>query len=152
MGLTQRIANGYERTSYFAGLTTSGANETAKWIEASGISGTLLQNKFLTQYCSVAETWVPVGVLWIPTTGITTTAPTLILRKNGVSPATGGVATLAIQATSANEFFSAFTPWTFAAADAAAQQWSVLVGTTSAAGQISAALVYQVRMVTGIEE
>jgi hypothetical protein len=104
----------------------------------------------------VAETWVPVGVLWIPTTGITTTAPTLILRKNGVSPSNlasgGGIATLAIQATSANEFFSPFTSWTFAAADAAAQQWSVLVGTTSAAGQISAALVYQVRMVTGIEE
>ena len=96
---------------------------------------------------------MPVGVAYIITTGITVTDAKVTLRKNGVSAATGGVATLAIHASGADELFAPFTPWTFAAADAAGQAWSVLVTTTSTAGVVNPVyLVYAVRDVIGVAE
>ena len=152
MGFIDRGIRAYARVT-LGSLTTTGANETLRAIEPSGISGPLLQAKFLTERFPPAETWVPVGVTYIITTGITVTDAKVTLRKNGVSAATGGFATLPIAALGANEVFAAFTPWTFAAADAAGQAWSVLVSTTSTAGVVNPIyLVYAVRDVIGVAE
>jgi len=94
-----------------------------------------------------------VGIVYIITTGITVNAAVVTLRKNGVSAATGGTASLPVAASGADELFVPFTPWTFAAADAAADAWSVLVTTTSTAGVVNPLLlVYGVRDVIGVTE
>jgi hypothetical protein len=134
-------------------LTTSGANETAKDIAPSGISIPLLQAKILTGNYAPAEVWVPVGLWYIITTGITVTAAVVTLRKNGVSAASGGTATLPIAASGADWKFAAFSSYTFAAADAAADQWSVLVTTTSTAGVVNpVVLAYAIRAIPNVTE
>ena len=134
-------------------LTVSGANESAKDIAPSGISIPLLQAKMLSGLYTPAEVWVPVGLWYVITTGITVNAAVVTLRKNGVSAATGGTASLPIAASSADWKFAAFSSWTFAAADAAADQWSVLVTTTSTAGVINpCALAYAIRAVPNVTE
>jgi hypothetical protein len=134
-------------------LTTSGANETAKDIAPSGISIPLLQAKNLTGNYAPAEVWVPVGLWYIITTGITVNAAVVTLRKNGVSAATGGTASLPVAASGANWLFAVFSSYTFAAADAAADQWSVLVTTTSTAGVVNpVVLCYAIRAIPNVTE
>lgn len=134
-------------------LTTTGANETAKDIVPSGLSIPLLQAKMLTGNYGVAEVWVPVGLWYIITTGITVTDVVVTLRKNGVSPTSGGTATLPIAALGANWKFAVFSSWVFAAADAAADAWSVLVSTTSTAGVVNPVhLCYAIRTVGNVTD
>ena len=141
---------GYHRVN-LGSLDCTGGNETFKVITPSGIAMPLLQAKSLTAYYGPAETWVPVGVAYIITTGITVNAAVITLRKNGVSAATGGTASLPVHAINANETFAAFSNYTFAAADAAGDAWSVLVTTTSTAGVVNpVSLIYGIRVVGGI--
>jgi hypothetical protein len=134
-------------------LTTTGGNETAKDIAPSGISIPLLQAKMLTGNYAPAEVWVPVGLWYVITTGITVTAAVVTLRKNGVSAATGGTATLPIASSGVNWVFAAFSNYTFAAADAAADTWSALVTTTSTAGVVNPVyLCYAIRAVPNVTE
>jgi len=152
MGFVDRAIRGMQKTN-LGSLTTTGANETLKAKVPSGLSGPLLQAKLISERYSTAEVWVPLGISYIITTGITVTAAVVTLRKNGVSAATGGTATLAIQALGADEVFVPFTPWTFAAADAAGDQWSLLVTTTSTAGVVNPIhLYYGVKSVISITE
>ena len=153
MGFIDRGFRGFQRSGSLGTLTTTGGNETAKVKVPSGVSGPLLQAKFLTGRYGPAEVWVPVGLWYTITTGITVTDAKVTLRKNGVSAASGGVATLPIAALGADELFAAFSPWTFAAADAAGDQWSVLVTTTSTAGVVNPLyLAYALRDVINITE
>lgn len=141
------------RSGSLGSLTVSGANETQTVVVPSGISVPLLQAKILTGNQSAAEVWVPVGLWYTITTGITVTATVVTLRKNGVSPSSGGTATLAIAASSANEKFAPFSNWVFAAADAAADAWSVLVTTTSTAGVVNPVyLCYAIRCVANVTD
>jgi hypothetical protein len=134
-------------------LTVSGANESAKDIAPSGISIPLLQAKMLTGNYAPAEVWVPVGLWYIVGTGITVNAAVVTLRKNGVSAATGGTASLPVAASSADWKFAAFSNYTFAAADAAADQWSVLVTTTATAGATTHLLFcYAIRCIPNVTE
>lgn len=150
-GAQNQYIGAYRRTPQFAGLSTTAGNESILWKSPSGIDSTLRFNQGLSAGWPKAEVWRPVGVYWIVTTGTTVTVPKLTLRKNSVTAATGGVATLAIQAIDATqEFFSPFTDYTFAAADAAGDQWSVLVTTTSTAGVITVQLLYAVKLKVGI--
>jgi hypothetical protein len=135
-------------------FVTSGATQSKQARSPSAISGPLLQAKFLTERYSLAEIWVPVGIIIVVSVTVTVTIPALTLRKNLVSAATGGVATLpSLLAASIDEVFIPFTPWTFAAADAAADAWSVLVTTTSTAGTLNEiSLVYGIRVVAGVSD
>lgn len=134
-------------------LTVSGANESIKDIAPSGMSIPLLQAKMLTGNYAPAEVWVPVGLWYIITTGITVTATVVTLRKNGVSPSSGGTATLPIAASGADWKWAAFSTPVFAAADAAGDQWSVLVTTTSTAGVINPVVLgYAIRAVPNVTE
>ena len=140
-------------------ITTSGAAETLRAIAPSGILPSLIQPKTLTERYSVAEVWVPVGLIYVITTGITTTAPVLQLRKNGIAPngpspvATAGIATIPIAALGPNELFQPFTNYTFAAADAAGDAWSVIPTTSSAAGVINPVyIVFGGRVVPGVSD
>jgi hypothetical protein len=131
-------------------LTTTGANEMTRVVSPSALTIATLQRYKLTAVQGPAEIWWPLGIAWIVTTGITVTATVVQLLKNGVTPngpsttlTLNGIATLPIQATSAvSEFFAPFSDYTFAAAPAAGDAWSVKVITTSTAGAITARLVY----------
>jgi hypothetical protein len=135
-------------------LTTTGANESRKAKVPNAISVPLLQTNFLSALWPVNEVWRPVGISWVVTTGVTVTAAVVTLRKNGVSAATGGTATIPIQAADATQdFFAPFSAYTFAAADAAGDQWSVLVSTTSTAGVINPVVLwYACKRALGINE
>jgi hypothetical protein len=134
-------------------LTVTGGNETIKDVAPSGLAIPLLQNKSLTGNYAPAEVWVPVGLWYIITTGITVNATVLTLRKNGVSAATGGTATLPVHALGADYLFAPITSYTFAAADAAGDQWSLLVTTTSTAGVINPVILcYAIRAVPNVTE
>lgn len=152
MGFIDRgMTGGYQRAN-LGSLTTTGANESLRALPPTGLSGPLLQQKFLTERYSLAETWVPVGIVYVITTGITVTAAAVTLRKNGVNALTGGVASLPIQALGPNEVGAAFTPWTFAAADLPGDVWSIFVTTTSTAGVVTANLVYAIRDVINVAD
>ncbi len=141
------------KSNSLGSLTVSGANETATDISPSGITVALLQAKFLTGNYAPAEVYVPVGLWYIITTGITVNAAVVTLRKNGVSAATGGTASLPVAASGANWKFAVFSSWTFAAADAAADAWSVLVTTTATAGVVNpVVLAYAIRAVPNVTE
>lgn len=133
-------------------VTTSAGNESVQ-VQAptANTVGILTSNK-LTEWVSIGEVWRPIGLQMITTTTTTVTAPKVTLRKNGVSAATGGVAaTSAVQTAPHTEYIS-FTNYTFAAADAAGDKWSVLVTTTSTAGVQSYILHYALIDVAGISD
>jgi len=133
-------------------LTLSAGNETARAIVPSGITGALLQAKFLTENFSTNDlVWVVVGLTYIVTTTITGGPPVLTLRKNGVNVLTGGTVTIPAVASGPNEIFGALASWT-APADAPGDAWSLFVSTVGTAGVITAALVYAYRTVTGITD
>lgn len=138
-------------------LTLTGANESLRAIVPSGVSIPLLQANFLTENFAPNDlVWVPVGVSYVITTGITVTNAVVTIRKNGVgpiaTPATAGQATLPIAALGANELFAPFTNYAFAAAPAPGDAWSVLVTTTSTAGVVTLFLCYAYRTVAGITD
>jgi hypothetical protein len=128
---------GIHRSGSLGSLTTTAGNETLKVVTPSGVSVPLLEAKSLTNRYTANEVWFPVGIWYTCTTGVTVTNAKVTLRKNGVSAATGGVATVPIVTATTAELWSAFTAWTFAAAPAAGDVWSVLVTTTSTAGVIN---------------
>ena len=144
---------GLHRSGSMGTLTTTGGNETLKVITPSGISDALLQAKSISNRYSLNEVWIPVGVWYTVTTGITVTNAKVTLRKNGVSAATGGVATLPIVGATTAELFAPFTAWTFAAAPAAGDVWSILVTTTSTAGVVNPTyLAYAVGAYPGVTD
>lgn len=154
MGFIDRgMTGGYQQKS-LGSLTVTGANETIKVVSPAAISGALLQSKFISERYSLAEIWVPVGLIYTVTTTMTVTNTIVVLRKNGVSAATGGLITIPFVAADATteKPMIGFTPWTFAAADAAGDAWSVLVTQTSTAGVVSLVLVYGVRVVAGVSD
>jgi hypothetical protein len=160
MGWTNRYAVGL-KSVYLGALTTSGANESRQAAAPSALIAAFLQDAKaastgssipLTQYHQQAEVWRPVGVLLQTTTSTTVTIPALTLRKNGVSAATGGVATMGALRTAPFAEFIPFTAYTFAAADAAGDKWSVLVTTTSTAGAVEVHLFYATISVAGISD
>jgi hypothetical protein len=134
-------------------LTTTGANETVR-IPAPTVLVATLQSTKLSAGYALADVWRPIGITWQVTTGITVTNAVVTLRKNGVSAATGGTATMPIQAIDATQmFYAPFSAYTFAAADAAGDKWSVLVTTTSTAGVVNPTfLVFGCIRVPGINE
>lgn len=134
----QLLTNGVKLSPSLGALTVSGANETLQVTTPSGMTASLLQGLKVSSRTPSNEVWVPLGVFYTITTTITVTAPKLTLRKNGVSAATGGVATLVIAAAATTVLFAPFTAWTFAAAPAAGDLWSLLVTTTATAGVIGA--------------
>lgn len=159
MGWTSKYL-GPGRFVSLGSLTLSGANETIQVAAPSGLTVAFLQNARtvatdpampLTANMAPAEVWRPLGVEFIYTTSTTVTAPAVTLRKNGVSAATGGVATGSIQTAPFTEF-KPFTAYTFAAPDAAADKWSVLVTTTATAGVATIYLYYVPVAVAGISE
>lgn len=152
MTAQNKSTEGYNSVA-LGSLTTTGANESARVSPVTGASGPLLQSKFLSSIFTPNEVWVPIGISYIITTGITVTNAVVTLTKNGVAAATGGTATLPIAALGANYIFAAFTPWTFTAADAAGDLWSVKVSTTSTAGVVNPVLLwYSVRQVAGVSD
>ena len=150
------MAGGQDRTGgilssvSLGALTTTAANETLRAVSASGAMGPVLQRYKISGSQPPADQWVPVGIAWVVTTGITVTAAVVQLQKNGVAPngpsataTLNGIVTMPIVALSAiNEFFQPFSDYTFAAGPAAADTWSVKVITTSTAGVTSVRLVY----------
>lgn len=141
-------------------LTLSGANETIQVASPNGITTAFLQDAKaastgvaipLTDVIATGEIWRPLGVVFIYTTSTTVTAPAVTLRKNATSAATGGVATGSIQTAPFSEY-KPFTAYTFAAADAAGDKWSVLVTTTATAGVATIYLHYVCIPVAGISE
>lgn len=153
MGAYGRGLAGYFQHS-LGSLTLTGANETLRAIQPSGISIPLIQAGFLTENFAPNDVvWFPVAIIYIVTTGITVTNAVVTLRKNGVSAATGGTATLPIVALGPNEIFSALSNYTFAAAPAAGDNYSVLVTTTATAGVVNPLyLVYGYKTVAGITD
>lgn len=134
-------------------LTTSAGNESTKVPAPTALVPWLQTTTRLSAGYSPADVYRPVGVAWQVTTGITVTNVVVTLRKNGVSAATGGTATMPIQATDATQFFYApFTAYTFAAGDAAGDKWSVLVTTTSTAGAVTPILLFATIRVLGVNE
>ena len=137
-------------------LTVSGANETLKVTTPSGQSASLLQTKALSNRFGLAEVWIPVGVYYTVTTTTTVNAAILTLRKNGVSAATGGLVTIPVIAASTTVAYAPISAWTFAAAPAAGDQWSLLVTTTASAGVIGATvgtfLAYAVGAWVGVSD
>ena len=137
-------------TISWGSLTVTGANETFRAVSASGITGNVLQRYRISGTQPPAEQWIPVGVAWVVTTGITVTAAVVQLQKNGVAPngpsataALNGIVTMPIVALSAiNEFFAPFSDYTFAAGPAAGDAWSIKVTTTATAGIVTARMVY----------
>ena len=153
MSYNQDIYTGLQIAPSLGTLTTTGANETLKVTSPSGISASILQNLKMSGRQTAAEVWFPVGIFYTITTGITVTAAVVTLRKNGVSAATGGLATLPIASATTTVLFAPFTSWTFAAAPAAADVWSVLVSTTSTAGVVNPVLLaYRLGGSVGVSE
>ena len=159
MGWTKKYL-GAGRFVSLGSLTLSGANETIQVASPSGITVAFLQNArafagsyamALTENVATGEVWRPLGVEFIYTTSTTVTAPAVTLRKNGVSAATGGVATGSIQTAPFSEY-KPFTAYTFAADDVAGDKWSVLVTTTATAGVATVYLHYVHVAVAGISE
>lgn len=140
-------------TANLGSLDTTAGNETLKVTTPSGDTDALLQHYNLTQYVGTGEVWRPIGIYYTVTTGITVNAAKVTLRKNGVSPSSGGVATLAIASATTTVLYAPFTDYTFAAPDAAADQWSVLVTTTSTAGVVNPVLLrYATIPVVGLSD
>ena len=122
---------GYKRSGSLGSLTVTGTNETLKVITPVGLNDALLQAKALTNRTPLNEVWIPVGVWYTVTTDVAAAAAKVTLRKNGVSAASGGVATIAAIAAVADEQFAPLTAWTFAQPPAAGDVWSLLVTTVS---------------------
>lgn len=137
MAYSLATLSGIKQSPSLGTLTTTGANETLKVTTPTALNDSLLQNKALSNRLGLNEVWVPVGMWYTCTTGITVTNAVVTLRKNGVSAATGGLATLPIVSATTLVLWASFTAWTFAAAPAAGDQWSVLVSTTSTAGVVN---------------
>lgn len=167
MGFIDRGMTGGYQSHNLGSITTSAGTESTRAVAPSGIfgpsagvAGNLLQSKLITERYSVAEVWVPVGVSFIVTTGITVTNPVLQLKKNGVAPngpfavALSGIATVTgLPAAGPNEIFLPLTNWTFAAADAPGDAWSLTPITTSTAGVINPVyLWYGIRVVPGVSD
>jgi hypothetical protein len=130
-------------------LTTTGANDTAAICAPNGNTVALMQRNKLTATYNPSEVWRPVGCSYVITTGITVTAVVLQLMKNGVAPngpsataAANGSATLPIQALGVAALYVPFSDYTYAAADAAGDYWSLHVLTTSTAGVINPVVIY----------
>jgi hypothetical protein len=140
MSYSNALMTGLLRSGSLGALTTSGANETQKVTTPSGLTDALLQRYALSGRVGLAEKWIPVGLWYTITTTTTVNVGVVTLRKNGVSAATGGTANIIVAAAATTELFSPFTDYTFAAAWAAADQWSVLVTTTQGAGVIGASV------------
>ena len=153
MGAQDQFNGAYQYGPNMGSLTTTGANETVRVPAPIALLATVQSAKLTAGY-SIADVWRPVAIVWQVTTGITVTNAVVTLRKNGVSAATGGVATLPIQAIDATQMFIAtFTAYTFAAADAAGDKWSVLVTTTSTAGVVNPTfLIFAPIRVLGVNE
>jgi hypothetical protein len=150
---TQIIKNGLNIAPSLGSLDATGANETLKVTTPSALTPALLGGQKVSALQPQNEVWAPLGIFYTVTTGITVNAAKVTLRKNGVSAATGGVATLPIVALATTVLFAPFTAWTFAAAPAAADQWSVLVTTTSTAGVVNPVLLAYVTVgYTGITD
>lgn len=143
MAYSLELLAGLKRSGSLGSLTMTGANETQKVTTPSGLTDALVQRYALSNRLGLAEKWIPVGIWYTITTTTTVTTGAVILRKNGVSALTGaglaggGVATIPILAAATTELFAPFSDYTFAAAWAAADQWSVLVTTTQTAGVIN---------------
>jgi hypothetical protein len=131
MGYSTDTLVGYKRSGSLGSLTVTGANETLLVVTPYGISSATLQGKNLTNRESAAMVWVPVGVWYTVTTDIAAAAAKVTLRKNSVSPLSGGVATLPALVAVADEQFAPFTSWKFAAPPAPGDVWSILVTTVS---------------------
>lgn len=156
MGYTDiAITGGCERVnlqSAFAVFSLAAATQSKQVKPPTAIQVALLQAQKLTDHYGPNETWVPMGVACVVSTTITITIPVLQLQKNGVAAATGGLATFpSLLAASVNEVFIPFSNYTFAAADAVGDTWSVLVSTLATAGVLNELwLVYGLKTVGGI--
>lgn len=156
MGYTDiGLAGGHLRAnlqSAFAVFSMAGATQSKRVLPPTGVSVPLLQAKMLTDRYGPNETWVPTGVAAVVSTTFTVTIPVLTLQKNGVAAATGGLASFgSLLAASVNEVFIPFTPWTFAAADAIGDAWSVVVSTAATVGVLNELwLVFGLRTVGGV--
>lgn len=128
---TQLLTDGLKIAPSLGSLTVTGANETLKVTTPLGMSASLLQNLKTSSRVPSNEVWCPIGVYYTITTDVAAAAAKVTLRKNGVSAATGGVATIVAAAAASTVLWAPFTQWTFAAAPAAGDQWSVLVTTVS---------------------
>lgn len=152
MSFPNRYMSGLHRAASFGALTVSGSNTTNTVITRSGFTDALLQRYKMTQYLGLAEVWRPIGIDYTIGTSVTTPAAVLTLQKNGVNAATGGTCTIPVASNGSNVLWAAFSDYTFAAADAAADTWSLTVTTTAGAGVITATLVYATIPVLGISD
>ena len=157
MGAQDRTYVGYLSTPSFS-LTTSGANETTRWTAPFGLSGPFLQSNFATATYGPAEVWRPCAIAFQITTATTVTAPVVTLRKNGVNvPAVAPsgtavvTATIPISAATTGETIVALN-YTNPTADAAGDQWSLFVTTTSTAGVVGIRLYYFIKPTLGISD
>ena len=151
MGFTEKSYGGGCGSVAFTVLTTSGANETTRILPPSNLVPATLQRANLSEIYGPSETWFPLAIHYFISTATTVTAPVIQLRKNGVAPATGSTSfTVPISAATTTETAVVLGAYSYAAADAIGDTWSLFVTTTSTAGAITARLIYGVRVVPGI--
>jgi hypothetical protein len=131
MSYSNALMTGLLRSGSLGSLTVTGTNETLKTTTPSGLTDGLLQRYALSGRVGLAEKWIPVGVWYTITTINAAAGAVLTLRKNGVSAATGGTVTISTVAATTTELFAPITDYTFAAAWAAGDLWSLLVTTVA---------------------
>lgn len=131
----QLVTDGVKQAPSLGSLDLTGANETLKVTTPFGIRVSLLQAKNASARVAPSEIWVPLGLFYTIGTDIATSA-VVTLRKNGVSPLSGGTATLAAGTAATKVLFAPFTFWRFATTPVGGDQWSILVTTTDATGVI----------------
>ena len=148
-----RVSPPYSRVS-LGSVTLSGTNESLRVKVPSSVSVPLLQARFMTGKYPPNEVWVPLGLSYIITTGITVTAGVVTLWMNGVAcTGTGAAATLPIASSGADEIFVPFGNYVLPAAPGIGDAWSVKVTTTSTAGVVNPVyLWYITKPVAGITE
>ena len=134
-------------------VLTAGTESVPRFVQPGTVTTAVLQNNFLSALYTPNEVWRPVGIAFVLTTGTTVTAAVITLRKNGVNAATGGTITIPIQALNlATEAFSPFSAYTFAAADAIGDVWSIIPTTTSTTGVMNFRMIYAIKRVLGVTD
>ncbi|HXU02575.1 MAG TPA: hypothetical protein VN903_16535 [Polyangia bacterium] len=137
MSYSNALMTGLLRSGSLGSTTTSGTTESQRVVTPSGLTDALLQRYALSGRVGLAEKWIPVGIWYVIATTTTVNVGVVTLYKNGVAAATGGKANIVVAAAATTELFSPFTDYTFAAAWAAGDLWSIATSTTQGAGVIN---------------
>jgi hypothetical protein len=157
MSYSNALMTGLLRSGSLGSTTTSGNTESQRVVTPSGLTDALLQRYAISGRCGLAERWIPVGIWYVIATTTTVNIGVVSLLKNGVAAATGGTANIIVAAAATTELFAPFTDYTFAAAWAAGDLWSIKTTTTQGAGVINPVyLAYvnaaQVSLTDGVAE